>query len=140
MRVRFVAAAVTASVLALGTSGCFMHSEKVPQKTARVTVNNTTRTSHAVSCSQVQWLLTADIGAAPAHVQAVVRLDADKPKPESVHIDNFDGFTGVADAGVGKAKAAFAGDTYTITGTAQGTDPNNVNTPATADFKIEVSC
>jgi lipoprotein LpqH len=140
VRVRFVAAAVTASVLVLSTSGCFLRAEKVPQKTARVTVNNVTRTSHAVSCTQVQWLLTADISAAPAHVQAVLRLDADKPKPESVHIDNFGSFTGVSDAGVGKAKASFAGDTYTITGTAQGTDPDNPNTPATADFKIEVSC
>ncbi|OBI41116.1 hypothetical protein A5707_07930 [Mycobacterium kyorinense] len=139
MRIRFVATVLAASVLAAGAAGCSPRSEPVHQKTARVTINGHTRTSHAVSCSQVQWLLTADIGAAPAHIQAVIDLGQD-PKPESVHIDNFEGFTGVADTGGGKTKAVFSKDTYTITGTAQGTDPDNPNTPATADFKIEVSC
>lgn len=137
---RFAATVVMASILLAGSSGCSLHTDKVPQKTARITVNNFTRTSHAVSCTQVQWLLTADIGAAPAHVNAVLRLDRDQPTPESVHIDNFEGFTGLANTSVGKAKAAFSNNTYTITGTAQGTDPEDANTPATADFKIEVGC
>lgn len=140
MRICFVTTVVTVSVLAASTAGCVPRSGPVHQKTARVTINGHTRTSHAVSCSQVQWLLTADIGAAPARIQAVIDLGQGNPEPESVHIDNFEGFTGVADAGVGKAKAVFSRDTYTITGTAQGTDPDNPNTPATADFKIEVSC
>ncbi|ODR14870.1 hypothetical protein AWC26_15545 [Mycobacterium shimoidei] len=131
---------MTASVLAASTSGCFMRAEKVPQNTARITVNHQTRTSHALTCTQVQWLWTADISAAPAHVKTVLRLDGEAPKPESVDIDNFEGFTGVANSGVGDAKVVFANNTYTVTGKAQGTDPDDVSEPAIADFKIEVSC
>ena len=81
------------------------------QKTARITVDNNTRTSHAVTCNQVQWLLTANITAAPANVRVLLKLDSEKPKLESVNIDNFAGFTGVADVGAGDAKAVFADDT-----------------------------
>jgi ipoprotein LpqH len=138
---RFVAAALTASVLvACSTSGCVPQEQKVPQKTARITVNGNTRTSHAVSCTQVQWLLTADVSAAPARVKVLLRLGPEKPKPESVHIDNFNGFTGVADTGVGSAVAAFAGNKYIITGKAEQTNADNPNTPTTAAFKIEVEC
>lgn len=134
VRGRFVAGALTASVL---VASC---SEKVPQKTARITVDNKTRTSHAISCSQVQWLLTADISAAPARVQVVLKLGPQKPEPESVNIENFEGFTGVADAGVGHAEAVFAGDTYTITGEAQGSKRDDPSISTTAPFKIEVGC
>lgn len=140
MKGRFVTAAVIASVVVASSSGCFMRAEKVPQNTARLTVNHQTRTSHALTCSQVEWIWHADISAAPARVKIAIRLDGEKLKAESVNIDNFEGFTGVADSGVGNAKAAFANNTYTVTGQAQGTDPDNANTPATADFKIEVSC
>jgi len=117
-----------------------MRAEKLPQKTARITVDNITRTSHAVSCSQVQWLLTADIGAAPARVQVVVKLDSGKPKVESVNIDDFEGFTGVADAQAGDAAVVFANDTYTITGAAQGAKRKDPSVSTTAPFKIEVGC
>ena len=137
---RFVAAVVTASALVASCSGCLMRAEKLPQKTARITVDNITRTSHAVSCSQVQWLLTADIGAAPARVQVVVKLDSGKPKVESVNIDDFEGFTGVADAQAGDAAVVFANDTYTITGAAQGAKRKDPSVSTTAPFKIEVGC
>ncbi|MGH9205968.1 MAG: lipoprotein LpqH [Acidimicrobiales bacterium] len=131
---------MTASVLVALCSGCFLRTDKVPQKTARITVDNNTRTSHAVTCTQVQWLLTADISAAPARVRVVLKLDSEKPKLESVNIDNFEGFTGVADAGAGKAEAVFARDTYTVTGTAQGSNRNDPSVSTTAPFKIEVGC
>ena len=94
---RFVTAAVTVLVVVASCAGCFMRSDKVAQKTARITVDNNTRTSHAVTCNQVQWLLTANITAAPASVQVLLKLDSEKPKLESVNINNFAGFTGVAD-------------------------------------------
>jgi ipoprotein LpqH len=140
VRGRFVAAAVTASVLVASCSGCFLRAEKVPQKTARVTVNNNTRTSHAVSCSQVEWMLTADISAAPARVKVALKLDSEKPKVESVNIDNFAGFTGVADVGAGNAAVVFAGDKYTITGKAEGSQRDDPRISTTAPFKIEVGC
>lgn len=140
MRYRFIAAAVTASALAGVTAGCSAHANKVPQKTAHITVDGNTRTSHAVSCSQVQWMLTMDINAAPARVKMLLNLQRGRPEPETVNIENLDGFTGVANAEVGNAQASFAGDTYTVTGAAQGTNPNDVNHPRTAAFRISANC
>jgi hypothetical protein len=136
---RFVTAAVTVLVVVASCAGCFK-SDKVAQKTARITVNNSSRTSHAVTCDQVQWLLTANISAAPANVRVLLKLDSDKPKLESVNIDDFAGFTGVADAGAGEANATFANGKYTITGTAEGSQRNDPRLSLTAPFKIEVGC
>ena len=137
---RFVTAAVTALVVVASCSGCFTREAKVTQKIARITVDNNTRTSYAVVCSQVQWLLTADITAAPARVRVLLKLDSEKPKLESVNIDNFAGFTGVADAGAGNGQVVFARDTYTITGEAEGSQLNDSRVSVTAPFKIEVGC
>jgi ipoprotein LpqH len=136
---RFVTAAVTVLVVVASCAGCF-GAEKVTQKTARITVDNNTRTSHAVTCNQVQWLLTANITAAPASVRVLLKLDSEKPKLESVNINNFAGFSGVADVGAGDAKAVFANDTYTITGTAEGSQLNDPRISVTAPFKIEMGC
>jgi len=136
---RSVIAAVIVVVVA-SCAGCFTHSAKPTEQTARITVDNNTRTSHAVTCDQVQWLLTAHIAAAPASVRVLLKLDSEKPKLESVNIDNFAGFTGVADAGAGDAKVAFADGTYTITGTAEGSRLNDPRVSLTAPFKIEVGC
>lgn len=140
MKGRSVAAAVIAPAVMALSSGCLLHSEKVPQKTAHITVDNITRSSHAVSCTQVEWLLTANISAAPARVKVVLKLDSEKPKAESVNIDNFEDFTGVADAGAGNATAVFSGNKYTITGEAEGTKRNDPNVSTTAPFRIEMSC
>jgi len=137
---RFVTAAVTVLVVVASCAGCFTRSDKVAQKTARITVDNNTRTSHAVTCNQVQWLLTANITAAPATVRVLLKLDSEKPKLESVNFNNFAGFTGVADAGAGDAKTVFANGTYTITGTAEGSQLNDPRVSLTAPFKIEVGC
>jgi hypothetical protein len=139
VRNRIVATAVIALAVMTGSLGC-SRSETVQQKTARITVNGNTRTSHAVSCTQVEWLLSLDIGAAPGNVQAMLRLQSNNPKAESVNINNVNGFTGLANSGVGDAKATFSNGTYRITGTAQGTNTDNPATPKTADFKIETQC
>jgi ipoprotein LpqH len=136
---RFVIAAMTVLVVVASCAGC-SSAEKATQKTARITVDNNTRTSHAVTCNQVQWLLTANIAAAPASVRVLLKLDSEQPKLESVNIDNFAGFTGVADAGAGDAKAVFANGTYTITGTAEGSQLNDPRVSVTAPFKIEMGC
>jgi len=116
------------------------HDENVAQKTARITVDNNTRTSHAVSCSQVDWELIANISVAPATVRVLVKLDPEKPVLESVHFDNFAGFYGVANAGAGDTKIRFANNTYTITGSAQGSQLNDPRVSVTEPFKIEVGC
>lgn len=140
MKRPLVTAAVSASLVAALCSGCLTHDEKVAQKTARITVDDTSRTSHAVSCSQVDWMLTANISAAPANIRVIVKLDPDKPTLESVHIDNFAGFSGVANSGAGEAKIRFAHDTYTITGTAKGSQLNDPRVSVEQPFTIEVGC
>jgi ipoprotein LpqH len=136
---RLITAAVSASLVAASCSGCFTE-DKATQKTARVTVDNNTRTSHAVTCSQVDWMLTANISAAPANVRVLLKLDSETPKVESVHFDNFAGFSGVSDSGAGQAKIRFAKDTYTITGTAEGSQLNDPRISVTVPFSIEVGC
>jgi hypothetical protein len=126
-------------LLVASCAGCF-GSDKATEKTARITVDNNTRTSHDVTCNQVQWLLTANIAAAPANVRVLLKLDSEKPKIESVNIDNFAGFTGVADVGAGDAKATFADGRYTVIGTAEGSQLNDPRVSLTAPFKIEVGC
>lgn len=138
MGVRFVTAAVTVLVVA-SCAGC-SGSDKPTEKTARITVDNNTRTSHAITCNQVQWLLTANIAAAPANVRVLLNLDSETPKIQSVNFDNFAGFTGVADTGAGNAKADYANGRYTITGTAQGSKLDDPRVSLTAPFKIEVGC
>ena len=117
-----------------------LYEDKATQKTARITVDKNTRISHAVSCSQVDWLLTANISAAPATVRVLLKLDSETPKVESVHFDNFAGFSGISDSGAGQAKIRFANDTYTITGTAEGSQLNDPRVSMTAPFTIEVGC
>ena len=136
---RLITAAVTASLVAAVCSGC-VSDNKATQKTARITVDKNTRTSHAVTCSQVDWLLTANISAAPANVRVLLKLDPETPKVESVHFDNFAGFSGVSDSGLGEAKIRFAKDTYTITGTAEGSQLNDPRVSVTVPFSIEVGC
>ena len=136
---RLITAAVSASLVAASCAGCFT-SDKAAQKTARITVNKNTRTSHAITCSQVDWLLTANISAAPANVRVLLKLDPETPKVESVNFDNFAGFSGVSDSGAGEAKVRFANNTYTITGTAQGSQLNDPRVSMTTPFSIEVGC
>jgi ipoprotein LpqH len=136
---RLITAAVSAALVAASCSGCFSN-DKPTQKTARITVDKNTRTSHAVTCSQVDWMLTANISAAPANVRVLLKLDSETPKVESVHFDNFEGFSGVSDSGLGESKIRFAKDTYTITGTAQGSQLNDPRVSVTVPFSVEVGC
>ena len=137
---RLITAAMGSVLIAASCSGCVAQDDKATQKTAHITVDNNSRTSHAVTCTQVNWLLTANISVAPANVKVLLRLDSDTPKVESVHFDNFVGFSGVANSGAGEAKIRVAKDNYTITGNAAGTQVNDPRVSVTAPFTIEVGC
>jgi lipoprotein LpqH len=139
MQQRLVASAA-AMVIVACVAGCAERAQTPPRNTAQVTVDGTTRTMDTVSCTQVDWLLTVETGADPTHIRALLRLESDGPSPETVNIENFDGFYGVSGKGVGDVDAAFVNDTYTITGTAEGSNPNDSTTPRTAPFKIEARC
>jgi ipoprotein LpqH len=140
MRRQHVTAVVGAALLAAACSGC-SQDDKATQKTAHITVDSDSKTSHAITCSQVNWLLTASINAAPAKVQVLLRLDPDKPTVESVHFDDFAGFSGVSNSGTGEVpKIRVSKDVYTITGTASGTQVNDSHVSVTKPFSIEVGC
>lgn len=137
---RLITAGLCAALAAAPCSGCFTNENKATQKLAHITVDSTSRTSHAITCSQVNWLLTANISIAPANVKVLLRLDPDKPKVESVDFDNFAGFSGVSNAGAGDAKIRVVRDTYTITGDAVGSQLNDPHVSVTKPFAIEVGC
>jgi lipoprotein LpqH len=137
---RLITAAVGAVLVAASCSGCITRDDKATQKTAHVTVDSNTRTSHAVTCNQVNWLLTANISAAPANVKVLLRLDPEKPTVESVHFDNFVGFSGVSNSGAGESKIRVANGTYTITGTAVGSQVGDPRVSVTTPFTVEVGC
>ena len=66
----------------------------------------------------------------------ILQLSGEKPIAKTINIENFDGFNGVSGEAVGDADASFADGTYTITGTAQGANPNHPNGPRTVPFRI----
>jgi ipoprotein LpqH len=137
---RLVTAAVSGALIMASCSGCFTQGDNKMQKTAHITVDNNSRTSHAITCSQVNWLLTADISIAPANVKVLLRLDPDKPTVESVHFDNFAGFSGVSNSGAGDAKIRVVKDVYTVTGNAIGSQLNDPHVSVTKPFSVEVGC
>lgn len=137
---RLVTAAVSAALVVASSSGCFTQDDKATQKTAHITVDNTSRTSHTITCNQVNWLLTANISLAPANVTVLLRLDPEKPKVESVHFDDFAGFSGVSNAGAGDAKIRVVKNTYSITGDAVGSQLNDPKVSVTKPFTIDVGC
>lgn len=128
-----------AALIAIGTAGCSSTSE-VPQPTAQVTVNDVTRTTHSVSCTQIESLLTIKASASAAEVQAILDLKGDKPVVRTVNIMNFDGFHGTAGEGIGKADVTFTDGTYTITGDAVGAVPEHPADSKTSRFRIQAPC
>lgn len=140
MQNRLVTAAA-AVVVAAGAAGCAEQAETAERNAARVTVDGNTRTMDAVSCTQVGWLLTIDTTAGPARARVMLRLEGDGPSTETINLQDIDGFYGVAGHGVGNAEATFADNAYTITGTAEGSNPAaDPGKTRTANFRIEADC
>jgi hypothetical protein len=135
----FGAVSATAAVIA-SVSACSHDPGQAQQPTAQLTVNNATRTTHDISCTQIESLLTIKATAAPAVAQAILQLNGDKPVVRTVNVSNFDGFHGVAGEGVGHADVTFANGTYTITGDAEGAVPDRPAESKTAPFRIQAPC
>lgn len=129
----------TLALIAAGVSGCSGDTE-IPQPTAHITVDDATRSTHSVSCTQIQSLLTIKATASPTEAQAILQLNGDKPVVRTVNIMNFDGFHGTAGEGIGNADVAFANGTYTITGDAVGAVPDRPAEKKTARFRIQAPC
>lgn len=129
-----------AAALVFVTAGCAEQATADRPETGRITVDGTTHTTQAVSCAQYQWLLVIQMTAEPAHARTLLQLGGEAPAVRTVSIANFDGFNGVAGEGASSADASFAEGTYTISGTAEGSDPGSPGTTSTVPFRIEAPC
>ncbi|MCA2243159.1 MULTISPECIES: lipoprotein LpqH [Mycobacterium] len=139
MRNRTVAAAAALAVALLGA--CTSHPPTQIASTASVTVNGTDRNFHIVKCGQVQWTRMIDIGSEFTGAKVVVDESAQPATAQSVRIRNVGGFSGMySQGGDGNADMSMTGDKFTVTGTANGYKTDKPSEPATATFKIVVTC
>ena len=131
-------AALTAAVL----SACSALPQTPLSSTASVTVDGHDAKIQVVRCGQLGWDRTIDIGGDFSGATAVIDQSAHPITATSVHIKNLGGFTGMYSpgGGGGGATASLNGDTFTIAGSANGFKTDKPGEPATADFKITVTC
>ncbi|WP_420715818.1 lipoprotein LpqH [Mycobacterium sp. 663a-19] len=136
---RITAVAVALSVAVLGA--CTPRTQTPAGGTASVTVNGNDAKFQIVKCTQVEWFRTIDIGGNFSGATVSVDERAEPVAVKSVHIRNLSGFTGMySQGGEGDANSSLSGGKFTITGTANGYKADKPNEPATATFKIVVTC
>lgn len=139
MRNRTVAAAAVLTAALLGA--CASHPPTHISSSASVTVNGIDRNFHIVKCGQLQWTRTIDIGSEFSGAKVIVDEGAQPATTQSVHIRNVGGFSGMySRGGDGSADMSMTGDKFTVSGTANGYKTDKSNEPATATFKIVVTC
>jgi ipoprotein LpqH len=82
-----------------------------------------------------------DIGGELAGAKVVINESGQPATAESVHIRNLSGFSGMYSLGGGSnAEVSMTGDKFVISGTANGYQTDKPGEPATATFKIVVTC
>ena len=134
-------AAAVAALAAAALGACTPPPQTPLSSTASVTINGNDAKFNVVKCTQVQWYRTIHIGGDLAGATVVVDGRAERAIAESVRIQNVGGFTGMySQGGGGDANMSLSGGKFTITGTAHGSKADNPNEPATATFKIVVTC
>lgn len=132
----------TAAVLAVALIGaCASRPPTQIASTASVTVNGNDRKFHIVKCSQLEWTRTIEIGGDFAGAKLVVDESGQPATVVSVHIQNLGGFSGMySRGGDGTADMSMTGDKFTVSGTANGYRTDKPGEPASATYKIFVSC
>jgi lipoprotein LpqH len=135
-------AATAGAVLTVAVLGACTSVPQTPlASTASVTVDGHGTKIPVVKCGQLEWNRTIDIGGDFSGATAVVDQSAHPLTATSVRIQNLGGFTGMySKGGEGSASASLNGDTFTIAGSANGFKTDKPGEPATADFKIVVTC
>jgi ipoprotein LpqH len=136
-RLAAVAVALAVAVLA----ACTPKPQTPLSGTASVTVNSNEAKFQIVKCTQVEWYRTIDIGGNFSGATVAVDERAEPVTVNSVHIRNLGGFTGMYSQGDGDdAKTSLSSGKFTISGTAHGYKVDKPDEPATATFKIIVTC
>ena len=139
MQNRSIAVAAALMVVA-GTAGCGEEAKPERAKNTRITVGSKTQTTQEVSCTQLGWSVIIETKSGPARTRSFLQIGGEKPIAKTVDIHDFDGFSGVAGGGAGSADASLANNAYVITGTAEGSDPENPGKTRTMPFRIETPC
>jgi ipoprotein LpqH len=134
--------AVAAAMLTATVLGACSSSPSVPVSgSATLTVNKADAKMASVKCSQLEWTRTIDIGGDYSGATVIVDQHAEPATTQEVRIRNLGGFTGMYARGVGEAATtSYSNETFTITGTANGSKSDKTNEPMSADFKISVRC
>lgn len=143
MRRRTVHLTITAAAVFVVAflGACDAEPRSALSNTASVTVDGKDAKVAVVKCTQVQWYRMIRIGGDFAGATVVVDGRGAQAFAQSVRIQNMGGFTGMySQGGQGDANTSVSGQTFTITGTANGYKFDKPNEPVTASFKINVSC
>jgi ipoprotein LpqH len=132
---------MAASVVVAGAVGCSTPPPALGGSTAHVTINGqNVADAQPVNCSQNGWTWFIETPGKQQGFTAVLRT-GDKLTADSVEIRDLGGFTGGFWSGtVGNAEATFTGQSYTISGEAQGYQGTNSTDQASAKFRIEADC
>jgi ipoprotein LpqH len=140
MRIRIAAAAAALAVALL--AACTTRPPSQIASTASVTVNGNEKKFNLVKCSQVEWYRTIDIGGDFSGAKVQVDERREPVTTQSVRIQNVGGFTGMYSQGDGSdaANTNLSDGRITIAGTAHGSKTDKPSEPATATFKIIVTC
>jgi hypothetical protein len=135
-------AAVAAAFVVVALSACSTtQSPARLASTGSVSVNGNDVKMHSVRCSQLEWVRTIEIGGEVSGATVVIDQHATPVTATSVRIQNLGGFTGMWSPHDGStANATLNGDTFTVSGSADGYKSDKPTEPATADFKITASC
>jgi hypothetical protein len=103
-------------------------------------LDGNTQQTQSVSCTQNQWDMTIDASAESGRARVLLQLGGPKPVVRTVNIENVNHTSGVAGSGVGEAEASADGDTYTVVGTAVGSDSANSSQKRSMRFEIKAPC
>jgi lipoprotein LpqH len=132
--------AAAAGVLTIAVlAGC--SAPKMPNPPAAgVTVNGSNALqTRAVQCTQLQWTWMIDIGDTGSGANVHIDTSGQTPSATLVHIHNVGGFSGIYSQGNGDADTRVSGQTFTISGTANGIH-TDTNQPASAHYTIVARC
>jgi ipoprotein LpqH len=135
-----LAGALVATALASGCNLAGPSPSQPSEKSGQVSIDGHTRNSETVACSQVEWFQTIELNVPPGRAEASLELSGAEPVVRTVNITNIDDITGSVGGDVGTAKAVIDRGTYTITGTAIGTDRANPGQSRELPFEIKVPC
>ena len=122
------------------TAGCGEEAKPERAKNARITVGSKTQQTQELSCTQLGWSMIIETKSGPARTRSLLRIGGEKPIAKTVDIQNFEGFSGVAGEGGGSADVSLTNNAYVITGTAEGSDPDNPGKTRMVPFRIETPC